>query len=162
MLETGPLVAAMIAGATTVGPQAVGIAGAELAKEATKDAYLALKTLLAAVCGRRAGRAADALEADPSSEEARTELSAAIGSIPGDDAAEIDALLRTLIRKLGDDAGARRVAAEAGRIKLDVDSGGHVTLERIDGPADIDVKARSTGDFVLRDVHMGGGSRRGN
>jgi hypothetical protein len=148
------LVTAITAGAA--------IAGAELVKEATKDAYRGLKAAVASVFGRRAARAIEKIEASPGESAAREELAALVSSLPAEDAPEIKRHLTALLTALRTDPAVPAVVASVARIKLDVDAGGHVNLESLEGAREIDVKAKAGGDFVLRGVKMDSGPDGGN
>lgn len=165
-MDLSVLLSAVIAGASAYGPHAakvIGeIAGTEVVKEVTKEAYKSLKTTLASVCGRAAGWAAEKVEVDPSSEEAQRELGAQIGSIQDEDAAEVTEKLDALIAALADDKAARQVADKAARIKIDVDAAGHVKIDNVKGATTFDVKAKAGRDFEFRNVEMGGGKSSGN
>ena len=69
MLESDPLVAAMIAGATIGSGAARTKAGAEVVKEASKDAYSTQKELLVGGAGR--GRAGSGSELRERTDRAR-------------------------------------------------------------------------------------------
>jgi len=149
------LLSAMIAGASTLAPEIGKIVGTEVIKEVTKDAYKSLKSVLVSVCGKKVDRAAQRLEDDPSSTSAQEELASAVSDIPAEDAEEVSEKLTALLNALNEDKVAAKVAETIASIKLDIDSGGHVTLDRIKGADEINVKSRSTGDFRLTNVEMG-------
>ncbi len=137
------------------------ISGTEVVKEVTKDGYKRFKDLLGSVFGRRATRAIEQIECSPTSEDARRELEAVISAPSGTDEPELEDALATLLMFLRDEPAARQAAASA-RISLDVDSGGQVTVERLDGAKSVEVKSRSAGDFAFRDVRMDTGRDPGN
>ena len=145
-----------------LGPKVGEIAGTEVVKEITKDAYKALKTTLAQVCGRKVERAAERVEADPSSEAAREDLVSAISDIPVEDVGDVENKLSVFLAALKEDNAALRAAETSARIKLDIDSGGHVRLDTIKGAKIIDVKSKSAGDFEFRNIEMDEGKSSGN
>jgi hypothetical protein len=153
-MDVPTLITAITAGAA--------IAGAETVKEGTKDAYRALKGAMANVLGRRAERAIAQIEAAPTDATARSELTALAKTLPAEDAPEIEPKLDALLIAFAVDSAVKPVAAAVARINLDIDAGGHVTLEDLEAAREIDVKARSGGDFVLRGVKMDSGPARGN
>lgn len=160
-MDVSLLYPAMIAGAAAVSDKVGEIVGTEIVKEVTKDAYRALKSVLIGVCGKAAGRAADKVEADPTSKMAKAELASAITDIPQEDREEVLAALSALLLELRGDRAAQMAAETRGQIKLDIDSGGHVRLARISG-ATLDVRSLSKGDFSLEDVDVAGDRSLGN
>ncbi len=145
-----------------LGPKVGEIVGTEVVKEMTKDAYRAFKASLTLICGRKVERAAESVEADPSSAAARAGLASAISDIPDDDAADVEEKLNVLLAALKEDKVAFRVAETVASIKLDIDSGGHIKLSTIKGARTIDVKSKSAGDFDFGHVEMDGGKSPGN
>lgn len=141
------LITALTAGAA--------VAGAEVVKETTKDAYRGLKSAMTAVFGRRAERAIEKIEAAPGDASARSEVVALIPSMPAEDVPEIERNLIALLSAFKADPGVKPIVESVAHIKLDVDAGGHITLEYLEGAREIDVKAKAGGDFVLRGVKMG-------
>lgn len=133
------------------------VASTEAVKEATKDAYQGLKSVIAKVCGTRAKQAFDSVETAPLSDDARTKLREAIGTIPKSETGEVSAALALLQNRLKDDAAACQAAEAVAGIKLKVVSGGHVKIERIEDAKSIDVASHSTGDFTFSDVKMARG-----
>ena len=150
-----------------VGPLAKSVGetvGVEVIKEVTKDGYRTFKDGIGKVFGSRGTKAIVRLEEQPESAEAKQVLTAMIGDLrePSDaDERQLEFLFRDLRRLVNDDLVARR-AVEAARIRLDVESSGHVTIEGVRGATSIDVKSRSSGNFDFRDVDMKGGQDGGN
>lgn len=153
-MDETQLVTALVAGAT--------IAGVEVVKETTKDAYRGLKHVVGKVFGTRAQRAIEKVEASPDDASAKQALITLIQTVPAEDVAEIEPMMIALLRAMNADAEAKRAVQSAARIKLDVDAGGHIKLEYLQGATDIDVKAKSGGDFTLSGVKMGSEPDRGN
>jgi hypothetical protein len=137
------------------------ISATEVVKEITKDSYKQFKDTLGGVFGRRAVRAITRLESDPTSAEARKELEASIAAPPPEDESELQAALSSLLAVLADDPAGKKAAAQA-NIRLDVEAGGHVSIERLDGASNIDVTSKSAGNFDFRDVRMESGRDSGN
>ena len=137
------------------------IAGTEVLKEATKDAYRRFKDVLAEVFGSRGARMIERLENDPTSLEAKTELEAILIAPAREDEPDLQNALQMLLALLADDPAAKRAAAAA-HIKLDIESGGHVAIEGVEGARNIDVKSKSTGNFDFRQIQMDTGRDRGN
>ncbi len=162
MIDPQSIATLIAAGATVLGPKVGEVAGTEIIKEMTKDAYKSFKKKLADICGRGASRALEQVEADPASEDARKKLASAVSHIDAEDAAEIDESYETLVTALKDDPAARKTAEVMASIKLDVESDGKVTIQSIRGARTIDVKARSTDDFTFSHVDMDGGPSKGN
>jgi hypothetical protein len=161
-MELSSLLPAIVVGASLVGPKVAEIAGTEVIKEMTKDAYKALKETLIAICGRRATRALENVEVEPASAVAQAELSNVISDIPETDQAEVAEKLRALVDALREDPGARRIAAAVTTIKIEVDSGGHVRFDTITGAETIEISSKSVGNFDFTNVHMGKGNPEGN
>jgi hypothetical protein len=138
------------------------IAGAELVKESTKSAYRGLKTVVATLFGRRAERAIDKIESSPGDDAARLELKETLPVIEPQDAEHLGEKVAALLRAMQADPAAVQVIDTVARIRLDVDAGGHVTLEDIRGARQIDVRAKAAGDFTMRAVDMDPGKQRGN
>lgn len=153
-MDETQFVTALVAGAT--------IAGVEVVKETTKDAYRGLKHVVGKVFGTPAQRAIEKVEASPDDASAKQALVALIQTVPAEDVAEIQPMVTALLRALDADSEAKRAIQSVARIKLDVDAGGHITLEYLEGARDIDVKAKAGGDFVMRGVKMGSEPDRGN
>jgi hypothetical protein len=151
-MDGSQLVAALYAGAVIVGD--------ELVREATKDAYKSLKGAVAKIFGARAERAIDAIEKSPD-DAAAEKLKAAIPELDSQDVAALATKTTALLQALRSDPHAGVVVAAA-RIKLDVDAQGHITIERLRGADDIDVKAKSGGNFTMSDVDMRREKPQGN
>ena len=137
------------------------ISGTEVVKEITKDGYKRFKDLLGSVFGRGATCAIEQIECNPTSDDARKELETVISVPAGMDEPELQGALATLLMLLRDEPAARQAAANA-QISLDVESGGHVTVERLEGAKRVEVKSRSAGNFDFRDVRMDTGRDPGN
>lgn len=148
------LVNALVAGAT--------IAGAELVKETTKDAYKSLKSAVASVFGKRAERALEAVEATPADERARSDLKETLPAVDPRDVVELQEKTTLLLTALKDDPAAAQAVDSIARIRLDIDAGGNVILEDIRGARQIDVRSKSEGDFAMRSVDMDTGKHQGN
>lgn len=133
------------------------IVGSEAVKEATKEAYKSLKSVIAKLCGTKVKYATDALEDAPTSDEARAKLQEAIGAIPEPDVAEVSNALTVLQNALKADPAAITAAETFGRIRLKVVSGGNVVIEDIDGVRSFDVDANAAQDFTFSKVKMAGG-----
>jgi len=138
------------------------IAGGELVKETTKDAYQGLKTAVTSVFGKRAERALEAVEASPADETARSRLKETLPAIDPRDATELQAKTNVLLTALKEDPAAIQAVDTVARIRLDIDAGGNVVLEDIRGARQIDVRSKSNGDFAMRSIDMGTGTQRGN
>jgi hypothetical protein len=151
-INAGTLVAALYAGAV--------ISSSEVVKEATKDACKSLKGAVAKLFGARAERAINAVEKSPNDITAE-KLNAAIPELDPDEVAALASQTTALLEALRADSNAGTIVATA-RIKLDVDARGHVTIERLGGADDIDVKAKAGGDFTMSDVDMRREKPRGN
>jgi hypothetical protein len=82
--------------------------------------------------------------------------------LPAEDVPEIEPKLMALLSAFKADPAVKLVAESLAKIKLDVDAGGHITLEYLEGAREIDVKAKSGGDFTMRDVKMDSGADAGN
>jgi hypothetical protein len=139
------LVTALVAGAT--------IAGAELVKETTKDAYHGLKCVVSKVFGTRAERAIEKVEAAPGDSAARQDLVKLFPSLSSEERSEIQPAMTALLQALESDDAAGPVMAAA-RIKLDVRAGGNITLQYLEGATEINVKADAGQDFTLSGVRM--------
>jgi hypothetical protein len=144
-MDDTQLATALVAGAT--------IAGAELVKEVTKDAYRGLKHVVTKVFGTRAERAIERVEAAPRDAEARQDLVKLLPSLSPEERSEIQPAMTTLLQALKSDAAAEPVMAAA-RIRVDVKAGGNITLEYLAGATDLDVKADAEQDFTLSGVRM--------
>jgi hypothetical protein len=151
-MDAGTLVAALYAGAV--------ISSSEVVKEATKDAYKALKGAVAKLFGERAERAIDAVEKSPN-DAAAEKLKAAIPELEPQDVAALASQTAALLEAFRSDSNAGTIVTAA-RIKLDVDAQGHVTIERLRGAGDIDVKAKAGGNFTMSDVDMRREKLQGN
>jgi hypothetical protein len=150
-----------------VGPLAKSVGetvGVEVIKEVTKDGYRAFKDGISKVFGSRGTKAIARLEEQPESAEAMRSVTEMLGDRgePSDaDERQLESVFRDLRRLVDGDPVARR-AAEAARIRLDVESGGHVSIEGVRGATSIDVRSRSAGNFGFRNVDMKGGQDGGN
>jgi hypothetical protein len=153
-MDTVLLVSALHAGATIV--------GTEIVKEATKDAYKSLKGAAIHLFGRRAERAIEKIESAPSDELSADELKGIVGPLSEDDSQEIAPKLQALLDALRLDSPAKDIVESVARIKLDVDAKGNITLDTIRGASDIDIKAKAGADFVMKDITMDPGPKRGN
>lgn len=80
---------------------------------------------------------------------------------PREDEPDLQNALQMLLQLLADDPAAKQAAAAA-HIKLDIESGGHVAIEGVEGARNIDVKSKSTGNFDFRQIQMDTGRDRGN
>jgi len=129
------------------------VSASAVVEETTKEAYRALKDVVANVFGRKAQRAVDRLDADPSSPEARAEIASCVTDVPEEDADELRSKLDAFRAALERDVPAR-AAVERAQIDLDLDVKGNVLLEDIQNAGSIGVKTRSDGDFTLRRVGM--------
>ncbi len=162
-MDVTALVPAMSVGASLVSPHAAAVVGTiaatEVVKEVTKDAYRSLKGTLGDLLGAKARRATAKLEAEPSSLEARDDLIRAVTGIDDEDARVIEPKLAQLLDALRNDSAAIRAGEEVASIKLNIDSKGHVNIERVTGARAIDVTSKSEGDFNFRGVEMDGGSK---
>jgi hypothetical protein len=138
------------------------IVGTEVVKEVTKDCYKALKGSIADLFGRRAARSIEELEAAPDNATAASELKGIVGSISAEDGNELEPKLQALLEALKADDPAREVAESVAKIKLVVNAKGDIVLDNIQGARDFDVNANSGGDFVMKNVTMDSGSKRGN
>jgi hypothetical protein len=138
------------------------IVGTEVVKEVTKDCYKALKVSIADIFGRRAARTIQELEASPDDAAAANELQAIVGSISAEDANELDPKLKAFLEALKADNAAKQVIESVAKIKLNVNAKGDIVLDNIHGARDIDVNANSGKDFVMKNVSMDSGSKRGN
>jgi hypothetical protein len=154
MDPTTQLLNSLVAGAT--------IAGAELVKEGTKDAYWALKSAVTSVFGRRAERALEAVEGSPGDEAAKLVLKDTLPAADPRDAAELGEKVIALLEAIKTDQAAMRIVDEVARIRLDVEAGGNVILEDLRGARQIDVRSKSAGDFTMRSVDMDKGKQPGN
>jgi len=138
------------------------IAGAEFVKETTKDAYRGLKTAVSTLFGKRAERAIEKIEISPGDDAAMLALKQTLPAVDGQDAMDLGQKVTALIRAMEADPAAVQTIDTIARIRLDVDAGGHVTLEDIRGARQIDVRAKSVGDFTMRAVEMDSEKQRGN
>jgi hypothetical protein len=144
-MDETQLATALVAGAA--------IAGAELVKETTKDAYRGLKHVVTKVFGTRAERAIEKVEAAPADAAARRDLAKLLPSPSPEERSEIQPAMTALLQALDLDSAARPVMAAA-RITLDVKAGGNITLQYLEGATNIDVKADAGQDFTLSGVRM--------
>jgi hypothetical protein len=138
------------------------IVGTEVVKEVTKDCYKALKVSIADIFGRRAARTIQELEASPDNAAAANELQAIVGSISAEDGNELDPKLKAFLEALKADNAAKQVIESVAKIKLNVNAKGDIVLDNIQGARHIDVNANSGKDFVMKNVSMDSGSKRGN
>ena len=138
------------------------IVGTEVVKEVTKDCYKALKVSIADIFGRRAARTIQELEASPDNAAAANELQAIVGSISAEDGNELDPKLKAFLEALKADNAAKQIIESVAKIKLNVNAKGDIVLDNIQGARDIDVNANSGKDFVMKNVSMDSGSKRGN
>ena len=136
------------------------IVGTELVKETTKDGYRRFKEVVGDVLGRGATRAIARLESDPSSAEAKTEVGAVFSAAPSEDIPDLQDAVKVLFAVLADDPVVRDAAASA-NIKLDIESGGRVSIRDVTGAKNLDVKSRSAGDFDLSQIQMDTGRELG-
>jgi hypothetical protein len=60
------------------------------------------------------------------------------------------------------DNAAKQIIESVAKIKLNVNAKGDIVLDNIQGARDIDVNANSGKDFVMKNVSMDSGSKRGN
>lgn len=153
-MDTEQLIAAIYAGAA--------IARDELVKELTKEAWRGLKSAVTGAFGPVCGRAIDKIEASPGDESSRLEIAEVIRSVSPQDAADIAPCLAALLKALQADSAAKSAVEGVARVKLEVEVGGNVILERLDGADVIDVKVKAAGDFAMRDVTMARGADPGN
>jgi hypothetical protein len=130
-------------------------------KEITKDAYGQLKTAVGNLFGRRALQAAEKLEHEQTREEGKVELAAAIPDIRSDEAVELAPFVEKLLAAMRNDEAARSAVSHA-KITLDLDIGGNILLDNIQGARDIGVRAAAKGDFTLKNVAMDPGGSSGN
>jgi hypothetical protein len=144
-MDETQLVTALVAGAT--------IAGVELVKETTKDAYRGLKQVVSKVFGTRAERAIEKVEAAPGDSVARQDLVKLLPSLSSEERSEIQPAITAFLQALEFDDAAKPVMAAA-RIRLDIKAGGNITLQYLEGATDIDVKANAGQDFTLSGVRM--------
>jgi hypothetical protein len=152
-MDETQLVTALVAGAA--------IASKQLVHEATKDAYKGLKQLVRKIFGSRAERAIEGVERAPVDSAAVQKLTAAIPEIDAHDVAELEVKTTALLKALRADPHALQLITAA-HMKLDVDAGGNVILERLSGADVMDVKAKAGGDFTMRDIGMGREKPGGN
>lgn len=137
-------------------------AGAAI-KEATKDAYAALKAKLIGLVGSTAADAVERLEKDPTDAEASKELETDLGKLDASNRDELAGALAALAKAFEADESARTAAYDRGRVAFDLDAKGHITLARIKGVSTFDVKARSRdGDITISDINMGEDPTPGN
>jgi hypothetical protein len=138
------------------------IAGSELVKEATKDAWRGLKSGVTKVFGLLGERVIGRIEASPGDASARSEVADLARLLPPEETADLQRQIARLLDALRDDDAAKTVVESIAHIRLEVEAGGNVTLERLDGVSGIEVKAKAGGDFALRDVNMARGADAGN
>jgi hypothetical protein len=143
-MDASTLAVALYAGAV--------ISSSEVVKEATKDAYKSLKGAVAKLFGARTERAIEAVEKSPD-DAAAEKLKAAIPELEPQDVAALATKTIALLEALRSDPKAGAIVAAA-RIKLEVDAQGHITIERLRGADEIDVKAKAGGNFTMSDVDM--------
>lgn len=135
----------------------------DVAQQATKDAYQALKAAVTSLFGRRAERAVEAVEAAPADEAARQRLKEALpATIESDEQVELGPKLTALVQAIKADTEVAKIVETRAHIRLDLDVGGNVTLEAISGAQQIDVRAKADGDFTMRGVEMRSGQVPGN
>ena len=162
-MDVTALVSAMSVGASLLNPHAAAVVGTiaatEVVKEVTKDAYRSLKDTLSDLLGAKARRAASKLEAEPSSQEAQDNLTRVFADIDDEDARVIEPKLAQFLDALRNDGAAINAGEKIASIKLNIDSKGHVNIERVTGARVIDVTSKSKGDFNFRGVNMDGGSK---
>lgn len=162
-MDVTALVSAMSVGASLVSPHTAAVVGTiaatEVVKEVTKDAYRSLKDALADILGAKARRATAKLEAEPASIEAQDDLTKAVSGIDEEDARAIEPKLAQLLEALRVDGAALKAGETAASIRLNIDSKGHVNIERVTGARSIEVQSRSDGDFNFKDVGMDAGSK---
>lgn len=142
-----PISTLLVAGASVL--------ASEVVKEATKDAYRGLKRAVGKLLGRSGEQALDAIEASPDDASHHRALAVLLESLPAEKRGNLEPVVATLSKALMEDQAAKTALKSSGRIKLDVDAGGHVTLEYIEGVRDMDIKAKAGQDFTLRGVSMG-------
>ncbi|WP_331302962.1 hypothetical protein [Methylobacterium oryzae] len=137
------------AGAAAVATAGIG--------EMTKDAYAAVKAKMRDIFGKSGERALTALEAAPTSETARQQVSTVIATIEPDDREDLRPVLEALITAIKRDAAAQ-VAIERAQIRMDLDVGRTANIEDLEGVESIDLRAKTGEDFNFKRVSM---SKRG-
>jgi hypothetical protein len=153
-MDVALLMTALHAGATIV--------GTEVVKEITKDAYKSLKSGVARLFGTRASTALDRLEGSPADDAAANAVKGIVGSATDEELQGLKDQINALLTALKSDEQAKQLILSIAKIKVDVEAGGNVILEDIRGARDIDVKAKSGDDFVMKNIAMDSGNPRGN
>jgi hypothetical protein len=123
-------------------------AGSEAAKEATKDAYRALKDKVVELFGPRSSRALAKLENDGTREEGSIELDKILGNtLEPDEATQIQPLVEEMLRAFKEDPSARQFVHA--RVGLDIDAGGNALIRNIQGAREIIAKVKAAKDVTI-------------
>jgi hypothetical protein len=142
----------LVAGATAAGIEAV--------KEATKDAYRAVKDKVGELFGPRASRAVAKLESDSSREEGAAELAKLVeGTLEPDEATQLQPLAEALIRALNEDAAAKQIVHS--RVGLDIEAGGNALIRDIQGAREVVAKVKAAQDVTVEGLRMDTGRTPG-
>jgi hypothetical protein len=135
----------LVAGAAALGTEAV--------KEATKDAYRAVRDKVGELFGPRALRAVVKLESNDTREEGATELRKVVGdALEPDEATQIQPLVEALIRALNQDAMAKQVVHS--RVGLDIEAGGNALIRDIQGAREIVTKVKAANDVTIEGFRL--------
>jgi hypothetical protein len=142
----------LVAGAAALGTEAV--------KEATKDAYRAVKDKIAELFGPRVSRAVIKLESDDTREEGAAELRRVVGDVlEPDEATQIQPFAEALIRALNEDAAAKQVVHS--RVGLDIEAGGNAFIRDIQGASEVVAKVKAANDVTIEGFRMDTGRNPG-
>lgn len=122
-------------------------------KATTKDAYDALKKGVVHLFGQRADKAIEKLADPAQSADGDADLNRAIPSLDAREVEELGPLVAAFRAAIkGDDAA--QTAIKRANIRLDLVVEGNVFIERVKNVGGIDVKAKVSKDFALRDIEM--------
>jgi uncharacterized protein involved in outer membrane biogenesis len=132
------------------------IVGTEVVKEATKDAYRALKGKIGELFGQRASKALTKAEDPATCDEGREELEHYVGpELEADEAIQLQPFIEALLRAIKEDASATRIAQT--RVGLDIEAGGNALIRDIQDAVDVAVKVRAKKDVTIEGIRMSTG-----
>jgi len=121
----------------------------ETAKQAVKDAYAGVKSLIVAKYSG-AAHPLQVLEIDPTSKEHRERIRHELATKQAENDGDLVSAAQALARTVNEQAPER--AAAVGVNLSDIIAAGNILLERIKSTNVVVKGARAGGDFVLRDV----------
>lgn len=129
------------------------IAGREFIKEATKDAYGALKAKVSELFGPRASKALEKAESAATYEQGRVELDRYVGTeLDVEEVVQLQPLIATFFNVIKQDPQAFRIAES--RVGLDIETDGSALVRDIENAIEVSVKIRAKKDVTIEGIKM--------